>query len=275
MASQAAVANSASFQQDSALVARYAADRRGRGMSVSSQTSDTSVSEEETAYSSGYGSGVATPVPRPKPTTIEPAPTKPHKYVRREGVTVPATERSPLLERNALTRRGGDDQARDQEWTWWDELKVLGSYVLPVYGYVPPLPFFESVSSEFVMQDPPPRILSQHRLGRVNRPYFYRGTRRLFSRQYDGGCHRFFNRPRFCKCTRYPHAQCMDEWKSATCGALVAKDALACYSIVIRKFAFFFLLSLSYCQPGRLMNPRTCPADLGSVVQCRTFVISA
>ena len=155
MASQAAVANSASFQQDSALVARYAADRRGRGMSVSSQTSETSVSEEETAYSSGYGSGVATPVPRPKPTTVEPAPTKPHKYVRREGVTVPATERSPLLsrrmspERNALTRCGRDDQAHDQEWTWWDELKVLGSYVLPVYGYVPPLPFFESVSSKF------------------------------------------------------------------------------------------------------------------------------
>ena len=105
------------------------------------------------------------------------------------------------------------------------------------------------------MQDPPPRILSQHRFGRVNRPYFYRGTRRLFSWQYDSRCHRFLNRPRFCKRTRYPHAQCMDEWQSSTRGALVAKDALACHSIVIRKFAFFFLVSLSYCQGGRLTNP--------------------
>ena len=140
MASQAAVANSASFQQDSALVARYAADRRGRAMSVSSQASEASMSEEETAYSSGYGSGVATPVPTPNPTTIEPPPTKPHKYVRREGVTIPATERSPLLARRSSTERYAharrDDQTQEQEWTWWDEFKILSSYVLPVYGYV-------------------------------------------------------------------------------------------------------------------------------------------
>lgn len=152
MASQAAIANSASFQQDSVLVARYAADRRGRGMSVSSHTSNASISEEETAYSSGYGSGVATPVPVPNPNTTEPAPTKPQKYIRQEGVTVPATERSPLLprrmstERHGHARRARDDEAQEQEWTWWDELKTLSSYVIPVYGYVPPPPFLQSVS---------------------------------------------------------------------------------------------------------------------------------
>ena len=139
MSSQAAVANSASFQQDSALVARYAADRRGRGFSVSSQATDASISEEETAYSSVCGSGVATPVPRAGPTTTEPPLTKSQKYLHHDGVT-PPTENSPLLPRRTSTDRNGHarrgEEETEGEWTWWDELKTLSSYVLPVYGYV-------------------------------------------------------------------------------------------------------------------------------------------
>jgi hypothetical protein len=142
MASQAAVANSASFQQDSVLVARYAADRRGRGMSVSSQATEASISEEETAYSSACASGVATPVPRHGPTATEPISTKSRKYMRHEATN--STERTSLLtstERNGHAH--GDDEQLEGEWTWWDETKTLMSYVLPIYGYVPcPARFF-------------------------------------------------------------------------------------------------------------------------------------
>ncbi len=142
MASQAAVANSASFQQDSALVARYAADRRSRGYSVSSQASEASISisEEETAYSSVCGSGVATPIPRNGQTTTELPSSKSKKYLHHDDV--PAfTENSPLLPRPRSTERNGharpgEDELEEGEWTWWDELKTLSSYVLPVYGYV-------------------------------------------------------------------------------------------------------------------------------------------
>ena len=140
MASQAAVANSASFQQDSVLVARYAADRRARGFSVSSHASEASISEEETAYSSVCGSGVATPVPRHgQTTTTEPPSTKSQKYLHHDAVSS-LNETSPLLPRPTTTERnsharGGDDDL-EGEWTWWDELKTLTSYVLPVYGYV-------------------------------------------------------------------------------------------------------------------------------------------
>lgn len=146
MASQAAVANSASFQQDSVLVARYAADRRARGFSVSSQSSEASISEEETAYSSVCGSGVATPIPRHgQTTTTEPPSTKSQKYLHHDAVSS-FNETSPLLPRPTTTdrnghARGGEDDL-EGEWTWWDELKTLSSYVLPVYGYVllPPSP---------------------------------------------------------------------------------------------------------------------------------------
>lgn len=139
MASQAAVANSASFQQDSVLVARYAADRRARGYSVSSQASEASISEEETAYSSVCGSGVATPVPRNGVTTTKLPSPKSQKYLDHDGA--PAfTENSPLLPRPRSTERNGHarpgEEELDGEWTWWDELKTLSSYVLPVYGCV-------------------------------------------------------------------------------------------------------------------------------------------
>lgn len=151
MASQAAVANSASFQQDSALVARYAADRRGRSLSVSSQASEASISEEETAYSSVCGSGVATPVPRAGPTTAEPPSIKSQKYLHHDGVT-PPTETSPLLPRPTTTQR--NEEELEGEWTWWDELKTLSSYVLPVYGYVLRLAFL-SVSTLTVREKAP------------------------------------------------------------------------------------------------------------------------
>ena len=138
MASQAAVANSASFQQDSVLVARYAADRRARGFSVSSQGSEASISEEETAYSSVCGSGVATPVPtHGQIITTEPPSTKSQKYLHHDAVSS-LNETSPLLPRPTTTERNGEgDDDLEGEWTWWDELKTLSSYVLPVYGYVP------------------------------------------------------------------------------------------------------------------------------------------
>ena len=120
---------------------------RGRAMSVSSQASEASGD----GVFEWHGSGVATPGPTPKPTAIEPALTKPQKYLRRDGVTIPATERSPLLPRRISTERNGHtyraDEALEQEWTWWDEFKTLSSYVLPVYGYVsPPFSFLKSLS---------------------------------------------------------------------------------------------------------------------------------
>lgn len=110
-------------------------------MSVSSQASEPSISEGETAYSSVSGSGVATPVAKPNPETIESPPTKPRNYLPQDGAAAPPTERSPLLaRRTSTTERNGharlDEQAREKEWTWWDEFKTLSSYVLPVYGYV-------------------------------------------------------------------------------------------------------------------------------------------
>src|SRR5260221_13913843 len=107
MASQATIANSASFQQDSALVARYAAARRERGLSVSSQASQSSISEEDTAPSTAYGSGATTPVPKARPIAIESTPSKPQKYSQEEGVTVPVTERDPLLPRRSSTEANG------------------------------------------------------------------------------------------------------------------------------------------------------------------------
>jgi len=110
-------------------------------MSVSSQASEASISEEETAYSSAAGSGAATPIPTPKPKSIDPTPTKSLKYLQHEGLTTSPTERSPLLPRRTTsTERNGHargvEEGTEEEWTWWDEFKTLTSYVLPVYGYV-------------------------------------------------------------------------------------------------------------------------------------------
>ena len=108
-------------------------------MSLSSQASEISIAEEETANSSGYGSGVATPGPRASQTTIVPAPIKSQKHLDADEVIVPTTERSPLLPRrvNAESHAKGQGHHEEEEveWTWWDEFKTLISYLLPVYGY--------------------------------------------------------------------------------------------------------------------------------------------
>ena len=158
MSSYGQHAPSSSFQQDSALVAKFAShdqlERDPRPFTPSD------IPEEVTAWNDSF-----LHESRPKRLTIGPPVHKPEAYAS-------ANERVPLLHKPSVSRinetcEGGDhrsDHDFDYSRTFFDEVKTLSRYTLPVFGCAS-LFRFGGVSFLSILQNPslgstPYRVLS-------------------------------------------------------------------------------------------------------------------
>lgn len=141
--SQALVASSVSFSQDSALVARYAQHRRDSQFSNVSESMNAMDSEVETE------DGAPSSTPQPKPITIGTSMASPteqgggHEHITNNSQKLfhdwhgaARSETDPLLPRSPGLGAGGDRSGGKDQDIWWQEFKTLCEYTLPVYGFV-------------------------------------------------------------------------------------------------------------------------------------------